>query len=406
MVHQKWLTGEKITDLGIRGFELFEFVRKGLQPYDADIGSPIPPPSLPVLKSKREDLQKELSVQEESLKGWTEFHRELLEKGEDHPLVGHRSKMIIEKAEYDAIHFEGRGDSGYQEAMDESSKSKILRKMVDETDLEIKGKKGWIASLTNDIAKLTQQIAPLEEGGWRVYEPNSKEEKQKTISFLMDAVYKAEDVSNALNPDQSSPEIQPETKYQSFIQGLRVSYANDKEIKIQEPGKSAVPYDCRTLGFKNERTEQWKTLLRLLQGFDHKFRFRTEAERKILPEINQKLVTAFMKFFRLDIPNDFKLYEKDYSEKKAFVFKFQVGETKITEDDRTRTLDKLEKLSKDYKKASNGEDQQSILAEMKPYLKKAKEQEWLTEDEARDLLSIYNPNAEICDPYEKDKDRD
>ncbi|RJR35112.1 MAG: hypothetical protein C4576_25485 [Desulfobacteraceae bacterium] len=192
------------------------------------------------------------------------------------------------------------------------------------------------------------------------------------------------------------------TDYKSFIRRLRLSYSNDNEITIQEPGKTPIPYDCTLLGFRSSKTKAWKAFREILLSHG-RYRVGSEAERKILDEINKKLVSELAKRFGLRLPKSVKLYRRDHSEKYQFTFIFQVGEMKTEgADERAHILGRLEWLATLYREALKEEEQKRIMSELRPVLERAYAQKWITLEEA-ELLLRYEKNIEKYDPHENEE---
>jgi len=179
--------------------------------------------------------------------------------------------------------------------------------------------------------------------------PKLKEACERDIR---EGLYKNEEEwIEALGPEtrnellrKDEPETETINDVEDFIKNLKVSYENYSEIKIQERGRSPVTYNCKMLGFRDETTEEWKTFLNILQepnftynvgkaytysqdgsGFIKKRNEFYDRKQRRLKRINIKLINFFNKNYPLQIPRDFKLYERCVSDKPGtYRFKFQV----------------------------------------------------------------------------------
>lgn len=148
---KNWILGvDLITKLDIRGMELFENVKRGLQPYD-DLGQKMPPPDVSQKLSLLEKLDK--AVKEYRSTGGLRRHHE--------ELIRYYKPDFSDLTKY--IYFD-------------------LDAIVDmEYDLEI---------LKDDLAKIP------DKNSWANYQlPKSKISAKTVLDSLLEAFYKTEDVS-------------------------------------------------------------------------------------------------------------------------------------------------------------------------------------------------------------------
>ena len=145
---------------------------------------------------------------------------------------------------------------------------------------------------------------------------------------------------------------------EDFIRGLKFTFENNYEIKIQKSGKRAKTYTSDSLGFNSVETKEWKTL-EILQTPPHIYqvgkagkartgiRKEYDKKKKLLDAINQKLIKFINDHLSpsIPIPKSYKLYElcPEY-EKGTYKFKFQTGDNK---DDKDIFESNCEKLSKE-----------------------------------------------------------
>lgn len=191
---------------------------------------------------------------------------------------------------------------------------------------------------------------------------------------------------------------------EDFIKNLKIYFENDYEVAIKVPGRSTKIITSDSLGFRNNKTKEWKTFLEILQEpphiyqlgkvykKEHRVRKRMNSEEhefrknntidsnyrprnkeydnrlKLLRNINNKLIKYLNEHYRLDCPNKFKIYEKCENEKSGtYRFKFQVllndiiktrSELNLERLNETNLIDKIKKLqNKTYK---NRYDEQEI----------------------------------------------
>lgn len=130
--------------------------------------------------------------------------------------------------------------------------------------------------------------------------------------------------------DRGAPaeSVMNKADFDGFIRGLKVSYENDNEIRIQVPGQKAKCFNCEALGFRDNSTGEWKTLLDILQTPNLTYSFgpaytysedgagkikkanrEYSVARKRIEEISKKLVLFFGKQYNLNAPKNYTIYE-------------------------------------------------------------------------------------------------
>lgn len=300
-------------------------------------------------------------------------------------------------------------------------------------DVERIEKKFSLGPESPESKEVTRLIRNLGEKMGR--ERREKEEWAKKLPPLWVTAIKAPKNANNVKSEESLvDEESPHTlDHESFIRELRVSYENDSEIKIQLPGKTAVTYNCKNLGFRDGQTKTWKTFISILQepvktynigpatqtSANIRQRIRSyDANLKILKEIDKKLREFLNNTYSLSLPRDFKLYERCPEEKTGtYRFKFQVGEAStgvtVTNEYENHKKSQLIAEMKDlterwHKKRKAGREAEASKIGTKIALaaKVAKEKGWLSEDEIREMLEPdTKKEKEVYDPYENVEDR-
>ena len=134
---------------------------------------------------------------------------------------------------------------------------------------------------------------------------------------------------------------------------LMVQYENDSTIVVKAFKKPPIPYDCRQLGFRDNRAKGWRFLINVLEIPPHTFNFGTaytypdgsrrnrvknkayDAGWKVCDDLCKKLIRFFHKEFGMEFPRSFKLYEKLRTNHPGDRrFKFQIGSPSFESDDR------------------------------------------------------------------------
>jgi hypothetical protein len=189
-------------------------------------------------------------------------------------------------------------------------------------------------------------------------------------------LYPKPEVKGASENKVSNLNSTDEKSIENFIKNLRFSYENDSEIKIQQPNKKAKNFNYNSLGFNNNRTKQWKAFLKLLQDPDPYFnigragtaasaeRKNYESNKKLLTEINNKLIKFLNQNYPISIPPNFKLYKKCPEEGQG-VYKFMF----IVENEKLET----EALEKEFKKMSDEDLKNALINIAEKYRKTSDE---------------------------------
>ena len=133
---------------------------------------------------------------------------------------------------------------------------------------------------------------------------------------------------NELHQGASTESVMNEADFDGFMRGLKVFYESDNEIRIQVPGQKAKCFNCEALGFRDNSTAEWQTLLDILRtpslaysfgpaytysedgaGKIKKANREYSAARKRIEEISKKLVAFFGKQYNFNAPKNYTIYE-------------------------------------------------------------------------------------------------
>jgi DNA-binding TFAR19-related protein (PDSD5 family) len=166
--------------------------------------------------------------------------------------------------------------------------------------------------------------------------PETNEAVENVLSYLKkegEVCFRPEDV------ESSKRNIIREFD-EGIIRSIKVSFENDNEIKIQLPRKKAETPTCRELGFRDNTTTAWKALINILEEPPHIFNLGPahtylngnkervkdyDRKHSLLSEIDTKLRNFLSRRFEVQVPDNYKLYERCKNEKSGtYKFKFQV----------------------------------------------------------------------------------
>lgn len=160
----------------------------------------------------------------------------------------------------------------------------------------------------------------------------------------------------------ANAEYSPEalSKLEEKIAQTRMIFENDSTILFALPGKPAVEYNCRQMGFRSQETKTWKMLIDILSSAPHTFNFGVayiypdgsrknrqkckdyDAKWKLLDELNKKLLVFFKREFSWNFPDGYKLYKDAVTGKdREKSFKF-IAEPASSHDE-VVPLDNIEK---------------------------------------------------------------
>ena len=187
-------------------------------------------------------------------------------------------------------------------------------------------------------------------------------QSQKYIEILQNMI-SIEDLQSVTSTSLfADAEFSPEalSKLEEKITQTRMVFENDSSILLELPGKPAVEYTCRQMGFQSQETKTWKMLIDILSSAPHTFNFGVayiypdgskknrqkckdyDSKWKLLDELNKKLLTFFKREFNWNFPDGYKLYKNAVTGKDGEKsFKFIVKSS--SSQDEEAPLDNIEK---------------------------------------------------------------
>ncbi len=255
---------------------------------------------------------------------------------------------------------------------------------------------------------------------WKHFTFGRDEEKAKElISKFKDLmIFKLKDIEDFEKEHgyvrkSADSRITPKSEQlEDFIKRLEFFYENDSEIKIKEPGKRAKSFGFDSLGFKNNQTKQWKSLIELLNDPNHEFALGRAgkknssesktyyARRNILSSLNKKLIEFLRKEYSLQIPEGYKLYEK-CPEKGSGIYKFKFNilkesyspkrlEAQFEALTHLELTEEVENLCKKFKKTQDEKYEAKFVAATKVALRKG----FLSEAQVKEKLEPIKPPEE------------
>jgi hypothetical protein len=376
----QWMTGEDlIARWGIMGFELFEYMKQGLQAYTR-YGKKIVD-SDPLEKAPRYTL--DFFV--DSLKAAEKAGRVL--SGKMRPP---RSDREINKEAKKAF---------------ESQTLEVINPPRDCVLMSF--------TLPNNEKLAEEAISKAKSFFFKLKDVSSFEQEEKNKS----PQYQPQITTEQKKPTEKKTQEPKLFDSEKFVRSLRISYLNDTEIRIGEMGKKAKTYGKKELGFIKENSKTWDAFINILKVPDHRYYVGTahganktrkhsyDVSQKTLSEISNKLVSFLSETYRIQLPDKFKLFERAIDDKPGtYQLKVQVSGSKEKTKDQFETMPENEllaaiaDLSAQFKKISKFGDEeaeekgQKISAQLYSAVEIAGKKGWLTPNRARYYLSPEEPS--------------
>jgi hypothetical protein len=168
----KFIEGKKLLNIyNIRDFELFECVKKGLQPYNKDNGKPIPPPNIPQKRQKLDyfyEQKKRLQIKDEYL----------------HASIGKRYAM---KDRHKWLQSEYTLDIATQTPNGILYESQKIKKAIED--------------IKKEIRREIYRDYPVGDYSWTIYEPVSQDEEILLIGCVAECLYQESESRQILGRD-------------------------------------------------------------------------------------------------------------------------------------------------------------------------------------------------------------
>ena len=147
----------------------------------------------------------------------------------------------------------------------------------------------------------------------------------RSIISIQDLEGLISNVGPSTPEEKFSPEALRDLEKQ--VSQVKVMFENDSTIIVELPGKPAVEYNCKQMGFRSQETKTWKMLIEVLSNVPHTLNFGVafiypdgsrknrqkckdyDAKWKLLDELNKKLLVFFKREFNWNFPNGYKFYK-------------------------------------------------------------------------------------------------
>jgi len=220
--------------------------------------------------------------------------------------------------------------------------------------------KGEWVFFTRRLAEGNQGVMS-QEPCWVLFDLKSMTEKpqqMRAVAVDQSAAPRSLTADRAMSPEQTDPE--------TFIRSLQISYLDDTEVTILCKGKRKN-YNCDSIGFRDSKTDEWKTFLEILKAVDNEYRDHTyrlgpayytdketqqkarvgkyDSKLKLLQEISKKLLLFLAKQYNIGFPTRFKLYERKHTEGSGvYCFKFRIPSHKPSYKTKDQALSRLQML--------------------------------------------------------------
>jgi hypothetical protein len=195
---------------------------------------------------------------------------------------------------------------------------------------------------------------------------------------------------------------------------VSISYLSDTEVSIKVGDKEAKNYTCEKMGFKSSENG-WKLLMEVLKDRNHLFDAGTYSKDRIseknkrynqrqkwIPQFTKKFITFLNSECPVRIPYKTKLLENQKKKDRDGLYKptFQVASndtihnTDIKKMSKEAVLKKIKTLANDRKQEKNAEVGDSLLLDIGRYVQHAAKNGWMTNEQARKMISL--PDEDVA----------
>jgi hypothetical protein len=319
------------------------------------------------------------------------------------------------------------------ELVDEEEKPKKLKEMEPRDIHEFSVKEELIKESEGNITQIDDWLSYREEASPEI-EPEIKPELPYEEKAKPEAEKKAEQERKERERIEKEAKEKPQPKdisetgqridYESFIKDLKIRWEDNSEIKIQEPGKAAIPQNCEALGFRNKETKEWITFREILQDPDHIYNVGKAStyekaldkkipqksyysKQKLLKNISSKLVAFLNKEFDLEIPPNYRIYERCSDREAGFYrLKVKIVDEKTNADKKAakysrlskdKLIERMNELAAEYRINNNNKS----LEEISNIAIILEQKGWMNKTEIAELITLHTQSEEVkFDPFE------
>jgi len=425
----KYISGQAIVDgYHIRGHELFELVKEGLQPHNQITAKPIPPPNITTLKNNLKTCESKCHSLRSylDLSGITPKERkELLAL----PVDKYREQMDIRGALWMATRKVPASIGTPQH-----SPIKLPPGSTLPPQLPDRSRLCELDELEEEISVLKETLSQIKDiYSWESYDlPDSVNEAKLVIALLLNTDFIEEEVIRVHGPI-NNPAVgqgstakgdkatgQPpdsQTDPEEFVRNLTFSIESDNEILIQARGKPKITRNGEVMGFRRSaKKTHWNVFLGIMRDGEYKLgsaytyskdgteniKKRVNAydiNRQRLNRINKNLIEFLNKEYGVNIPQKYNLFERTSPNQNGkYKPKFQIVSPG---GDRN--------LQKSFSKL----DKEGIMTELKRLAQQGNEDTFqeaaacacqntdlhITESDLKPLIKILHDRKEIKDTF-------
>ncbi|MDP1989467.1 MAG: hypothetical protein Q8K00_00465 [Syntrophales bacterium] len=282
---KKWYSGhDLVKEWGIKGFELFNLMKNGLQAYTSTGKKVVDSDPLP--RGKKQSLEQ---VEANQWAKWNAGSNGKPSGYEDKikasaRYIYNRQSLEILNPPKDCVLM------SFTLPLNDERANAILSKI-----LCLQFRSFDVVKFTNEYSKI--QSLPSEESRNETADPQQQPERD----------FKGE--ANKIKD------------HEDFIRSLRVSYVSDTEVRIKVCNKKSKTYSYTDLGYERENTKEWLALIQILKSEDHLYhvgvaygksrqRNKTyDSNRNIHREISKKFVRFLNETYKQQLPANFQLFE-------------------------------------------------------------------------------------------------
>jgi len=229
-----------------------------------------------------------------------------------------------------------------------------------------------------------------------------------------------DDQSENAKLEQKATVEHPQTAFhkadtEDFIKKLQISRCSGNSILIKARNRQDCEFSCSQIGF-TPRSKGWELLMEVLQDKDHFFyvgiynRYNSDTaatryynnRQQQLKHLGQKFIKFLNQEFKVNIPDDFNLFEnqKGIERDGTYKPKFQiVGSFKnvsdIKEMSKEEIFKKLETISEQRKREKRKDQKEQLLMKIADLVTHASKKGWITRAQAESYIITTDEEIEF-----------
>jgi hypothetical protein len=410
-----------VTQLGIKGFELFDLMKKGLQAYTSTGKKVVDSDPLP--RGKRQSLDQVEANQRAK---------------QNARVIGEPGSSSGSPCSEDDIKWSARRIYNNQSLeILNPPKNCVLMSFTlpinDERANEVISKVLWFQFRSVDVVKFANEYSKIhsflpEETETEPTDPSAPSKSDKVNMAGEPQQMQGLPSGEALQLGQDFKEEACKINAEVFIHSLKVAYVNETTISITVPDKGVREFTCVDMGFKKSSV-LWKPLIEILTNSDHKYHVgkydidkkpdkikKYNALVKQLSNFSKKFVAFLNEKYSVSLPAKFNVFKnrKGLDPAGTYMAIFEIMDidkgiskpvSKIVDKHdailnndiihipREETLRKIETLTMQIKREKDEDKQNTLLEENLRYVTHARKNRWINDEQLRNFITMPDASA-------------